>query len=65
MRIDSNLGYRELEKLGYILKELGDKGNFRGWQFEIEDLEITYNSSYDNFELTDGENTYVIDLCEI
>lgn len=65
MKIAGNLGYREIEKLGDILKELGNKGSFRGWQFGIDELVISYDSHYDSFELTDGENTYVIDLCEI
>lgn len=65
MKITGDLGYREIEKLGDILKELGDKGSFRGWQFSIDELVISYNNHYDSFELTDGENTYVIDLCEV
>lgn len=65
MKIDSNLGYREIEKLGDILKELGDRGNFRGWSFELDDLEIVYNPSRDWFEFWDGTTDYKIDLSEI
>lgn len=65
MKITGDLGYREIEKLGDILKELGDKGSFRGWQFSIDELVVSYNNHYDSFELTDGKNTYTIDFNEI
>lgn len=65
MKITGDLDYRGIEKLGDILKELGDKGSFRGWEFSIEELVISYNNYYDSFELTDGKNTYVIDLSEV
>lgn len=65
MKITGDLGYREIEKLGDILKELGDKGSFRGWQFSIDELVISYNNHYNSFELTDGKNTYTIGFNEI
>lgn len=66
MRINSKyLGYREVEKLGELLKELGDDGTIRGWDFELDDLEITYNPSYDIFEFNDGTTEYKIELCMI
>lgn len=65
MKITGNLGYREIEKLGDILKELGDKGSFRGWEFSIDELVISYDDHYDSFELTDGKNTYVIAINEV
>lgn len=65
MRIDSNLGYREIEKLGELLKELGDDGTIRGWSFELDDLEIAYNPSRDWFEFWDGTTEYKIELSDI
>lgn len=65
MKITGDLGYKEIEKLGEILKELGDRRSFRGWQFNIDELVISYNNYYNSFELTDGENTYTINFNEI
>lgn len=65
MKISSNLGYREIEKLGDILKELGNKGGIDGRNFEISDLEINYNPSYDSFEISDGNIYYNLELSEI
>ena len=66
MRINSkHLGYREVEKLGELLKELGDDGTIRSWDFKLDDLEITYNPSYDIFEFNDGTTEYQIELSMI
>ena len=61
----NGLGYRELEKLGAILSELGDKGNYKGVEFELDELTIDYNPSYDCFILSDGITEYKVDLGEI
>lgn len=65
MRIDNNMGYREIEKLGDILKELGNTGRYKGKEFDADSLEITYNPSYDRFELFDGNVNFTVDMCEI
>lgn len=54
MKIIGNLGYREVEKLGAILQELGKNGNFRGVAFGIDALEIEYDDHLDEFSLDDG-----------
>lgn len=65
MIIKGSLGYREVEKLGILLKELGDTGAIRGWEFEIDDLEITYSPVYDRFWFYDGRADYEIDLSQV
>lgn len=56
--IIEGLGYRELEKLGQMLQELGEKGSYKGISL-TPTLEGYYDSKLDILELNDEDNNIV------